>query len=981
AYFAPEQARGERADERSDIYSLGAILFEMLTGHLVFDADNPAEMIAHHLGTPAPSPRQYVSNVPDALERIVARCLRKTREERYASVTQLLVDLEEHLGSRRIGLGQLRSGRAPDPPPAPPVPTAPPAQPAAPTPPGGWNPAPPPKLDMDRQPWMDILHALPSRQADANEVIAEHEPPPRSRPVAVPPVVNPWDLQAPAESPMAASESWLQEASWGKFDQIAGRMRKDDPLRSVQEVLESPTETVECKRCHATNPAERKYCVECAGLLVASPQRLQQEAREMTELGIMYYKQGQLGDARREFTAALERVSDLFEARLYLGRIELDEHHLEESERELRHAAVANDQDARPYMFLAELYKEQGRKKEAVAAYRAALAIDPRDAETRCRLAFLLSNLHQIDEAIAEYRTVVDMVPEHLEAYKQLGIIYAGQDLIDESIAAFEALGKLDPQNQQAFRWLARLYHRRKRYSHAERAYHTALSLEPHDAELYAQLGSVYESQHKEDAALKALRQSIQLDAGNLEARTRLASLYLTHNQPRQAIQELEQACVYHPQSATVHRYLGELYLDQNNLDRALSHFEQAVALNPMAAEAHSNLGKVYLKKDLDSGAMVHYQQAVSIEPYNPVYREELGLAYYAQGQKDLAVQELRKASMLDSTNVDYLKALGLICESADRLDEAVQSLQKALELAPRDAMARGLLGKVYLRQGLAHFAIQELQRAVDAEPGNLLLQIYVARAYSQIGQPQLAIKHFKNAIELGGTEGRETRKFMAQSYQDLAKAYLDSGQYRKAAEVLDASLQVLPDHPRSLHYRALAALGLDDIAQARELLGQALSKEPQNAEMYFSLGRLHDKLGEPSQALRAYRQACKLAPSRLEFLEGLANHLASQRQYGEAAQVLDVALKLRPARAAIYYGMRGGWLLDQGLLEPAVDELRRAVAKGSDQVQHYLKLSQALTDLGRLQDAKQVLKDAGANFAGEDDRTALTEALKRLRK
>lgn len=1007
AYFSPEQARGERADERSDIYSLGAILFEMLTNRLLFDASSPGEMIAHHLSTPPPSPRSVFATVPAGLDAIVMKCLQKKREDRFQNVAELLSELEKHLMTRNINFSQLRYGgpfgtdrRKPAAGPAqtvvsqtvPPQPTAAPAESTArpepelgrPGSPGAyWNP--PPVLRFDQQPWLEILQGLPNRgkTQDSDPAVEEAPaPPPPPAPRVAPPMVNPWDFK-PGDNAAdkIASDQWLKEAQenagWGRFEQVANRIRKDEKVRADEPHLLVP-DNIECKRCHTLNPGDRKYCQECAGLLTPSRYRLGQEARELTELGIMYYKQGQPDAARREFGEALDRSPEIFDAQFYMGRIELDEHHLEEADKRFRLAIGVNDRDARPYAFLADIYREQGRVDEAIRCYQQAVSLDPGNPEVRCRLAFLLSNTGQVADAIAEYQAVVKTAPEHLEAYKQLGIIFAGQDMLDESIQAFEAVTELDPQNQQAFRWLARLYARRNRYNQSEKAYQTALSFEPNDAELYAQLGTVYEAQRKEDSALKVLRQAINLDAGNMEARTRLASLYLRHNQPRMAIQELEQAVVFHPQNATLHRHLGELYLSENNLDRALEHFERAVSLDPKAAEAHSQLGKLYLRKNHDDGAVEEYQRAIKLEPYNPVYREELGMAYFAQNRPDLAVTELRKAAMLDSTNVDYQKALGLICEEAGRLDEAVQSLSKAIELSPRDALAHGLLGKVFFRQGLANFAMKELQKAVELDPNNLLLHIYMARAYSQVGQPTQAIKHFRRAIELGGSERRETRRFMAQSYQELAKAYLDSGQYRKAAEVLDASLAVVPDSAQAVHYRGLAALGMGETRKARDLLLRANAMQPQNAEVFFSLGRFHDKVGETAQALRCYREACKLAPARVDFMEGLAACLAGQKAYDEAMSVLQVALKKKPSEAANYYGMMGCWHLDKNDVQQGVKALAEAVDMGTQNVLHYLRLAQTLSGMGRKPDAAEILKLA-RDRVRDDDRTTVEEALKRL--
>ncbi|MCA1626319.1 MAG: serine/threonine protein kinase, partial [Acidobacteria bacterium] len=94
-YMSPEQARGKEIDERTDIFSFGVMLYEMLTGKQPFSGETTSDAIAAIL-TKEPVPlNQTAPDVPRELQRIIEKCLRKDRNERYQTTKDLLIDLED----------------------------------------------------------------------------------------------------------------------------------------------------------------------------------------------------------------------------------------------------------------------------------------------------------------------------------------------------------------------------------------------------------------------------------------------------------------------------------------------------------------------------------------------------------------------------------------------------------------------------------------------------------------------------------------------------------------------------------------------------------------------------------------------------------------------------------------------------------------------------------------------------------------------
>lgn len=206
AYMSPEQCQGYEAGPQSDLYSLGVMLYEMVTGHLPFEAENYLALLRHHTDTPPTPVRLIKPNLPVALEQVIMRCLSKTIAKRPASgeeLAQILRDLvrnrfyEDHYdpaASKTVALNvslveemnsppQISPAAPPTPTPMPMPPPAPTPIPAMPTPPEMAVPAPMPMPATPTPPEIAVPAPMP--------MTATPTPPEMAAPAPYPPTAAP----------------------------------------------------------------------------------------------------------------------------------------------------------------------------------------------------------------------------------------------------------------------------------------------------------------------------------------------------------------------------------------------------------------------------------------------------------------------------------------------------------------------------------------------------------------------------------------------------------------------------------------------------------------------------------------------------------------------------------------------------------------------------------------------------------------------
>ncbi len=105
-YMSPEQVEGKEVDQRSDIYSMGIILYEMVTGKVPFEGDSPFSIGMKHKGEVPKDPQELNTQIPNDLRSVILRCLEKDTDKRYQSAGEVrseLTNIEKGIPTNREG--------------------------------------------------------------------------------------------------------------------------------------------------------------------------------------------------------------------------------------------------------------------------------------------------------------------------------------------------------------------------------------------------------------------------------------------------------------------------------------------------------------------------------------------------------------------------------------------------------------------------------------------------------------------------------------------------------------------------------------------------------------------------------------------------------------------------------------------------------------------------------------------------------------
>jgi tetratricopeptide (TPR) repeat protein len=539
-YMSPEQARGEKLDARSDLFSLGAVLYECLTGRRAFPGQSAVSALMEVVSTDPPAPSTIVRGVPPRLDAIVRRLLEKDRAARYPSAAELAADLrgvEGKPASRRwrramlpalAALALLIAGAV--------------------------------TLRTVFQRTVRAVVVLPFQndgpQTQAvfgdgvTEVVTGMVANLSDSVWAVPAAdVRRYSVQSPADAgrtfhaDLAISGTVRREASAGVWN-VTLSLSNTSPGRT----LDQRVVRLEDSRPTAAEPALREALsallqARARPAAAAHQRQLSSYSRFVAARGLL--RQFDRGDNLKNAVAELQKITDaepgyapaqiaLGEACFRMFSATRETEWLARADQAVRRAAEINENEPGIHVMLGRILRATGQTDAAIGELKTALTRDPRDVQTLLQLAGAYEAAKRPADAEETYRQIIRLRPSYFPAYMNLGIFYMAQGKWQQAEEPLTLVTKLAPDYADGYSALGSLEYYLDHLDQAKTLFTRSIELKP-TGPAYANRCGVEFDQRAMGAAASDCRKAVELQPANPIASGNLADVLALNGQTAEA--------------------------------------------------------------------------------------------------------------------------------------------------------------------------------------------------------------------------------------------------------------------------------------------------------------------------------------------------------------------------------------------------------------------------------------------------------------
>jgi serine/threonine protein kinase/Tfp pilus assembly protein PilF len=806
-YMSPEQVEGKDTDQRSDIYSLGVILYEMVTGRVPFEGDTPFTIGVKQKSEIPKEPGELNSQVPSDLSGVIMKCLEKDKEKRYQSA-----------GEVRTELIAIEKG----------IPTT-------------------ERIIPERKPLtsreITVTFGLKKLFIPALVVIA----------IVIAGIII-WQVlpkkkvipTAPSDKPSLAilyfennsgdknldnwrsglSEMLITDLSQSKYLHVLSGDRIYSLLEKLKLIENEKYSTDDLKKVAAQSRAShilRGSYITAGDKFIVSASLMKTDTAEV----ISSIREEGKGEA--SLTDSVDRITRRIKSDLNLTEEQISA----DLDRSL---ADITTKSPEAYKYYAEGNKLhlQSRYREAVPYFERAISIDPEFAIAYRFMAVAYSNLGNIPkrkEYLKKAMELKDRLSEK-ERYLIEGTYYLTyEDTYDKARTAFTKLLEIYPDHTVALSNLALTFYMLDQYEEAIPYFERAKSAKTEFAPTYNQLATCYRARGDYNQAKQVLEFYLENIGDSVAIRRGFAIHYRLLGEYDLALSEIEKAFAINPKDisilnvqAQVYLYKGDLENAENvcwklmeftepgarylstsqfdNLDLILGRYERDKSrINSLIdfmrntgvkwaeSNAHRWLAYIHIQTGNFDEAVRECEQSwkYAVEAERPgLQRETLhlkGLAYIRQGSLAEAEQTAEELKRLIESGMDkksirlYYHLAGLIKLEKKNYAKAVDLIRKAISLVlyQSDALYIDSLASVYYKSGNLKKAQEQYEKIISLNDGRLGYNDIYAKSfymlgmiYEQQGNKGKAIEHYERFLELwknadpGLTEVEEAKKRLA---------------------------------------------------------------------------------------------------------------------------------------------------------------------------------------------------------------------------
>jgi serine/threonine protein kinase/Tfp pilus assembly protein PilF len=733
-YMSPEQARGQKVDTRTDIWALGVVLYEMLTGVLPFPGENEQAVIYSILNVDPKAPTFIHTGIPPALEKVILKAIRKEADARYADAEAILADLRKlknEFDTTGAIRSQVRVGDDSD--------TI-----------VIWEPKPVAVISFENDTGDASYDYL--RKAIPNLLITSLEQTKYLRVVTWERMQDLLKQLGREETEVIGRDLGYEICRLGGIEAIvlgsftkAGEVFATDVkvidvetknlLKSasskgqgVDSILQKQIDQLSKEISKGVGISEKR--IEESRHPIAEVTTESMEAYNLFIKGRECYEKLYNDEARRSFEKAIELDPTFAAAYLYLafveGRLRNIRARDEAYMRAMEHGAKANRKE-RMYIEAAYAVSIEGDIKKRFRILRQLAAEYPDEKFVHQQLASHYRVNELFYQAVEEYDKVLDLDPNYGWAMNELGYMYADAGYVDRAHEYFKRYAAVSPGEANPIDSMAELYFRMGKLDDAIAKYQEVLELKPDFYYAYWEIAYVFAL--KEDYA-SAIEWIARFLAKTPSFGTRAEGLqwkafyhYWTgrFDQALDNIRELLEMAEKEESDlwkTAAHRMMGWIYLDQEDYELSRRHFEtclESVAANP---QAFIPAQKSYMLWTRDM-----------IPTLRATYSFALALIDIKEGHLRPAELRYQKVKPLLPESAEVLRAELLLAKGSP--DKAITVCEKAAPwkvpyMSDTDGMLaynlppmKDTLARAHATKGSLDRAIEEYTRLVTFDPNS----------------------------------------------------------------------------------------------------------------------------------------------------------------------------------------------------------------------------------------------------------------------